>query len=548
MEHLRSSYVGKDPSGLLTDLAIVSSAISARDSYYSILIRSDDEFTRVAATCALIDLGKVSLRDWEVIRQRLTYFAVQRRAFDWLFKESAFPEAHQVAGCRPEVRFSDQLYMNAKVGNDFQVLADQSGNRFLDTGELKYLNEAAQHAEAAGGWTAALPWLIRTVVALPLLKSECFRLLDVLYNANQGDLVETVISIIYPLHPDLSDLYRSRLLLDNGRADDAVAIARQYSTNKYPPARNLALRTVADSLEKIGDYRKSYFTRKKLNELTAERKIDPRIFYVNVEKRNSLEFEQLPPDSHAETFMMLGFPRSGTTLLENILASHPLIETFEELSFIPCITRFIDAWSPSGQKVSANLAVGARDRYYRYMEMVKKKQAATVFIDKLPIRSSQAALLRKLFPEKRYIFAIRHPFDVCVSCFRQNFSPNIAMENFITFDGACRLYDFTMKNWFSNFDLSSGEVCYVSYEDILFKFDKSVGRVIKFLGLEWDNSVREFASRASERANKTPSYRKVRQGLGLGIQSYQESHRFLRREPGYELLRPWMAHFGYDEL
>lgn len=67
-----------------------------------------------------------------------------------------------------------------------------------------------------------------------------------------------------------------------------------------------------------------------------------------------------------------------------------------------------------------------------------------------------------------------------------------------------------------------------------------------FLGVPWDDSVRDFSSAAEKRAAKTPSYQKVRQGLGIGVQSQWRNYDFIFDSPVAKPLQKWIAFFGYD--
>ena len=142
--------------------------------------------------------------------------------------------------------------------------------------------------------------------------------------------------------------------------------------------------------------------------------------------------------------MMLGFPRSGTTLLENALAAHPNIETLEE---IPAFNPVVAYRQFDRQARIPRRGLAARRRYYESIAHDPSKPDASIVVDKLPIRSVYADILTKLFPEKRYIFSIRDPRDVVLSCFKQDFVPNPAMEHFRTVRGrlpALRLCDVAM--------------------------------------------------------------------------------------------------------
>lgn len=183
--------------------------------------------------------------------------------------------------------------------------------------------------------------------------------------------------------------------------------------------------------------------------------------------------------------------------------------------------------------------------YYTEIERRRKKQGATVFVDKLPLMSYRAPMLEKLFPQKRYIFSIRHPYDVVLSCFRQNFAPNTAMDHLTSMERAFRLYDFTMTRWFDHFSLTSERVCYIRYDNLVLDARNEVGRALDFLGVNWQEGVMDFSSRADERRAQTPSYQKVRKGLTIGVQSSWRNYEFLFKKPEARLLDKWVQHFGY---
>ena len=142
----------------------------------------------------------------------------------------------------------------------------------------------------------------------------------------------------------------------------------------------------------------------------------------------------------------------------------------------------------------------ARDRYYDEETRRHRKPGATVFVDKMPLRSAEAGFTAKVFPDKRYIFSIRHPFDVVLSCFKQYFGRNIALEHFRSFEGAVNLYDFTMQQWFGAYGwtIRASTTCATT------RWSPSSSRAsaatLDFLGLPWDDKVLDFAAAAANRA------------------------------------------------
>jgi hypothetical protein len=194
------------------------------------------------------------------------------------------------------------------------------------------------------------------------------------------------------------------------------------------------------------------------------------------------------------------------------------------------------------------LAAAARDKYLDELERQHKKSGKVFRIDKMPLSSADAAFLQRALASMRYIFSIRHPYDVVMSCFRQSFTPNAAMENFRTVADTAAMYDYTMTQWFSVHSLDDDtDVCYVRYEDLVENFRPTLERALDFIGVGWDDAVLDFVAAADKRFAKTPSYKKVRSGLSIGVQSSRENYKFLFETKETAVLKKWVKHFGYDE-
>jgi hypothetical protein len=119
------------------------------------------------------------------------------------------------------------------------------------------------------------------------------------------------------------------------------------------------------------------------------------------------------------------------------------------------------------------------------------------------------------------------------------------MEQFATFEGAIRLYDFSMEQWFAVHRLDDPRVHYLRYDDLVTEFEASMRGVLDFLGAAWDPAVLKFAELAESRFARTPSYQKVRQGLTIGAQSAWRNYGFLFQSAAAKPLRKWAEFFGY---
>jgi tetratricopeptide (TPR) repeat protein len=245
---------------------------------------------------------------------------------------------------------------------------------------------------------------------------------------------------------------------------------------------------------------------------------------------------------------LVGFPRSGTTLLEQALAGHPDVVTSEELEGMRGLIRQYMA-NAQGRDHLATLSGTALDEYRaqywatfdQYGLDVKDK----VFIDKHPLSTQMLPLIAKLFPTAKILFAIRDPRDVVFGCFRRPFRVNPAMFEFLTLRGTARFYDAVM---------GIGEICRKSlglqwhdvyHEALIDDFDGQLLAATKFIGIEWNDAMREFAERARVRATRTPSAVQLARGLnrsGMG----QWRHYAQELAPILPILKPWVERFGYE--
>jgi hypothetical protein len=520
--------------------------------YYLDLLKDADEVLAVGAACAVIDTDFAPPTIWPRLIELSQFPAVKTRAFDFFMDLPDYAQADAVRA-RPLKPAGDlaQRGMDAKFEQDHAALARIEVDRFLQTGHRDHLSAAVEAAESGGGWRASLPILEQLVLINPQEGRWPFQLCVTLHQANQFeplaafcDRAESV-----EIFPTVTTLFRAVLDAEQGRRAAGMKKLTALGAGKLPKAVEAYLcRTMAVLLEAEGRFEEAAKYLVRQNRLNRGEAFNPQGFTAQVSRNEALRFEPLPADERTNHFIMLGFPRSGTTLLENVLASHPQVETFEEIPASSRINRHVAELPAGTTALTQQQALALRGVYYAEMDHWKKQPTAAAFVDKLPILSAQASILTRLFPGKRYIFSIRHPFDVVLSSYKQNFSPNVAMDNFTTFEDSCRIYDFVMRKWFGVFNLDSEQVCYVRYDALVEDFQVEVTRALDFLGVGWDESVLSFSERADERKVRTPSYAKVRSGISIGVQSSWRKYEFLYRKPEARLLKPWLELFGYEGL
>ena len=156
-----------------------------------------------------------------------------------------------------------------------------------------------------------------------------------------------------------------------------------------------------------------------------------------------------------------------------------------------------------------------------------------------------AALLHRVFPQARFVFAVRHPCDVVLSCFMQNFELNDWMANFRTLAETVALYTRTMDLWEAYREQLPLVVHTVRYEDVVDDFDNSVRMLCGFLDVPWEDSLRQFADKALDRGRiNTPSYDQVSQPIYRGARYRWERYREYLA-PYLPALQPYIERFGY---
>ena len=245
-----------------------------------------------------------------------------------------------------------------------------------------------------------------------------------------------------------------------------------------------------------------------------------------INKRLSLNFDNLinseskseDIDNQKDPVFLIGFPRSGTTLLDTILRTHKLIQVVEEKSLVDELINHLNK-STGGELlklklIQKNLIKELRSFYFQRRKDFVSYQNKTIVVDKMPLNIFYIPELKKIFPNSKFIFAMRNPYDVVLSCFMQPFQPNDAMNNFFNLEDTAKFYDLVMKLWKKYCDTFNLNLNILKYEDVVNNFDYTLKSLLKFLEVEWSDDLRNFYLTASKRGIiHTPSYTQVNMPL-----------------------------------
>jgi hypothetical protein len=212
---------------------------------------------------------------------------------------------------------------------------------------------------------------------------------------------------------------------------------------------------------------------------------------------------------------IMGLPRSGSTLLEQILASHSQVEGTSELPYLGRVATWLNRNRADG--INYPEAVGELRPedfatlgadYLAYARM-HRRTGTPRFIDKMPNNFPNIGFLSLILPDARIIDARRHPLDACLSCYRQLFAKGQTFTYDLTEIGEYYLqYQRMMDHWHR---VLPGRVLTVQYEEVVTDFEAQVRRLLEFCGLPWEDACLRFYE--SNRPVRTPSSEQVRQPI-----------------------------------
>jgi len=251
-------------------------------------------------------------------------------------------------------------------------------------------------------------------------------------------------------------------------------------------------------------------------------------------------------EARSHVFLM-GFPRSGTTLLEQVLAGHPEVRALEEApTLAEAYAEFLTA--PAGLERLARLTPQEtqiwRARYWAEVAAHGIDARRQVFLDKAPAGTLTLPLVAKLFPRAKVLFALRDPRDVVLSCLRHNFQINAMTYTFTQADTAAACYAACMAMAEVYRAILPLTLIEARHEVLVEDFGRELARLCGFLGLDVVPAMLDIGATARSRTVRTPSADQVRGGLsdrGLGRWRAYAAE----MAPLMPALAPWVERFGY---
>ncbi len=241
----------------------------------------------------------------------------------------------------------------------------------------------------------------------------------------------------------------------------------------------------------------------------------------------------------ATHIFLLGYPRSGTTLVEQALASLPTVVTLEEANTLEDAEVYLteDGISQLATLSDAEIDV-LRAAYWQRVAEAGVDFSNKIFVDMDPSKSMGLPVIARLFPDARILIMRRDPRDVIWSCFRRAFVYNPMTLEFSSLERAALHYDATMRLTQTCIAVFSLKKHVVVYEDLVRDFDATTKSLCAFIGIPWSAAMKDFGSTARSGKVRTASAAQVRGALFDG--SGQWRNYADKLQPVLPILAPWI--------
>ena len=224
---------------------------------------------------------------------------------------------------------------------------------------------------------------------------------------------------------------------------------------------------------------------------------------------------------------------------------HVLEENGITDKFINLLSKKINNNFNNLEKIDLKFLKEMRQNYFQTRNNFSIFNNKKIYIDKMPLNLIYTGEIVRFFPNAKFIFVIRNPYDAVLSSFMQQFLPNDAMLNLTNIKDATQLYDLVMNLWLKYNDIFNLNVHTIKYEDVVQNFDETIKNLVNFLNLRWKDDLSEFYKISAKRGIiNTPSYDQVNKPL------YNKSiNRWVNYETKFsdskKILNKWVKKFNY---
>ena len=444
-----------------------------------------------------------------------------------------FEKAKKLNPKSSEVHFNLALAFDKKKETNlaiinFQKTIELDPNNALAFYNLGYLYKATFET------TKAEEYLKKSLDLKPnfiLAFHELFGLYD---QSNQLDKYSELLNKAQKVlsEKNLISFYSGIYQYNKKNYQKAIKILENLNFNEKNVIQNITKHGIlAKSYDSIKKFDKAFYFFKSNNDLFNKyygKNINENFFinYVNQRIKFFKDFEVNKwkqysiKNEFTDPIFLIGFPRSGTTLLDTILRTNKSVEVLEEKPILRNFLIKLEKKTKNDFNQLYNLdqeyMKKMQNFYFQEREKYQKNKKTKIVIDKLPLNIIHIGEILRFFPNAKFVFALRHPYDSVLSCFMQQFTLNPAMKNFLSLESSAALYDLVMKLWTIYREAFSINCHIIKYEDVVTNFEKTIKEIFKYLDLDWSDETKNFYLTAKNRIDiSTPSYNQVTSPLYL---------------------------------
>lgn len=277
----------------------------------------------------------------------------------------------------------------------------------------------------------------------------------------------------------------------------------------------------------------------------------PRTITAGVLERWKAEAVKLQPARRLA--LLTGHPRSGTTLLEQVLDAHSDVISIEETDLIHDeVYRPLTRDFPPGtgmfqmlDSLPPSVLNQLRESYFHCAEMFLGKSIGShLLLDKNPGVNIMVPILLRVFPEAKFLIALRDPRDVVISCFMQALRLTPASSAYLSLEGTVNQYASVMDFWMEMLPRLGNQWMYVRYEEMIEDLPTVARATLEFLGLGFEEKVLKFFEHARTKRVNSPSSAEVRKPVyRTAVGRWKNYEKYL--EPYMPGLERFLKEFKY---
>jgi tetratricopeptide (TPR) repeat protein len=338
-----------------------------------------------------------------------------------------------------------------------------------------------------------------------------------------------------------------------GRFEEAWPYAEATPETIHPVRRAQLL---AELAERLGDPERAFAGYEEMNRAAvAAKPAPPGPSYRETIEANAalmtgervaawstVDIDLAPPSP----VFIVGFPRSGTTLLDTLLMNMPSLHVLEEPRMIGDAVLSALGAEERIASLTTDEANRLRRVYFEDLDKFSPPRPGQTVVDKNPLLMARMPLIHRLFPEARIVFVERHPCDSVLSCFMANFQINGAMRSFTDLREAALTYDAVFDIWTRSEALLPLRVHRIRYERMVEDLEGEMRPLLDFLGLPWDDKVLDNRASAAKRDHiRTASYSQVTEPIYRRAAGRWQRYRE-QLSPVLPILAPWAERMGYE--